>query len=296
MAFPKRVALIAGATASGKSARAMALARDAGGVIINADAMQVYAELRILTARPSAEDERAATHRLYGHVPGAEAYSVSRWLGDAAVEIEAAWAAGALPIMVGGTGLYFSALEKGLAATPPVPPEIRAKWRARLAEEGAAALHELLRSSDLASYNRLKPMDAQRILRALEVADATGAPIGHWLAKTRPHPVVSGASYIRHFVDVQRSDLYARAEARFDAMLEGGALDEVRRLPALAADLPVMKAIGVPELRSHLAEEITLVEASVLTKTATRHYIKRQLTWWRGQGGPEWAKANRISP
>ena len=284
MAFHKRVALIAGATASGKSALALEMARARGGVIINADAMQVYGDLRILTARPSEWDEQAAPHRLFGHVSGAEVYSVARWLADAVVEIEAAWRAGALPIVVGGTGLYFSALENGLAVMPPVPQEVRLKWRACLADEGAAALHQRLKTSDPDAYSRLKPMDAQRILRALEVADATGKPLAHWQAQTRPHAAMAGAGYEHHFVHLDRAALYQRAELRFDAMLEQGALEEVAALPPLPADKPVMKAIGVPDLQAHLRSQLSLTEAAALAKTATRHYIKRQLTWWRGKG------------
>jgi tRNA dimethylallyltransferase len=284
MAFQKRVALIAGPTASGKSALAIAMARERGGVVINADAMQVYRELRILTARPSPKDELAAPHRLYGHVPGSEAYSVARWLADASAAIEAAWQEGRLPILTGGTGLYFRSIEKGLAVTPAVPAAVRAHLRQRLAAEGAATLHESLKSSDPTSYSRLKPMDAQRILRALEVVEATGMPIGHWHALTAPPRIMDGVDIERHFVDVPRAELYRRAETRFDGMIDNGAVEEVRALPRFDPALSIMKAIGVRELSAHIRGEATRESAAAAAKTATRHYIKRQLTWWRGQG------------
>lgn len=273
----KRALLIAGPTASGKSARAMAEARATGGIIINADALQVYRELRVLSARPSAEEEEAAPHRLYGHASGAEPYSVARWLAHARAEIEAAWAAGRIPIVVGGTGLYFKALEQGLAAVPPVPAEVREHWRSFTGD-----LHAELAKREPGT--RLDPNDRQRLIRALEVFDATGQPLRHWQARAQSAAALAGAHVERRLVTLPREELYARAEARFDRMLAEGALDEVRPLLTLDPELPVMKAIGVPELAAYLRGEMSLDEATARAKTATRNYIKRQLTWWRGQG------------
>ena len=275
----KRALLIAGPTASGKSALALSAARAKGGVIINADALQVYRELRILSARPSAAEEAEAPHRLYGHVSGADSYSVGRWLADATRELQAAWAAGALPIVVGGTGLYFRALEQGLAEIPPIPQEIRKHWR-----EFAGDLHAELEARDASGAGALNPADRHRLIRALEVIEATGQPLRHWQQAAQAHAPLAGVAVERHLVTIPRDELYARAETRFDAMMAEGALDEARPLAHLDPGLPMMKAIGVPELLRHLRGEITLEEAVTLAKAATRHYIKRQLTWWRGQG------------
>ncbi len=275
----KRALLIAGPTASGKSALALAAARAKGGVIINADALQVYRQLRVLSARPGPEEEAQVPHRLYGHVSGVDSYSVGRWLADATRELQAAWAAGALPIVVGGTGLYFRALELGLAEIPPIPPEIRRHWR-----EFAGDLHAELEARDAAGAAVLNPADRHRFIRALEVVEATGHPLRYWQQAAQAQAPLAGVAVERHLVTVPRDGLYARAEARFDAMIAEGALDEVRPLALLDPSLPMMKAIGVPELLAHLRGGISLDEAVSLAKTATRHYIKRQLTWWRGQG------------
>ena len=272
----KRALLIAGPTASGKSALALRLAREGNGVIINADAIQVYAGLRILSARPSAVEERLAPHRLYGHVSGTQSYSVARWLADAACEISAAWEQGLLPIVTGGTGLYFRALEQGLAEVPAIPPDAREKWRAFTGD-----LHAELARRDPGT--RLEPGDRQRLIRALEVIEGTGRPLSHWQQQAQSAAVLSGVAVERHFIDVPRAELHARAEARFDQMLAAGALDEVRPLLGLDPSLPMMKAIGVPELTAHLRGGLTLDDAIAQAKTATRRYIKRQLTWWRGQ-------------
>jgi tRNA dimethylallyltransferase len=274
----KSALLIAGPTASGKSALALRLARERNGVIINADSMQVYRELRILSARPSAEDEAQAPHRLYGHVSGAEDYSVARWLDDAGREIIAAWDAGQLPIICGGTGLYFMALEKGLSQVPPIAPELRDKWRGHPGD-----LHAELAARDPVMAARLGANDRQRIIRALEVIDGTGQSLAHWQAEGERGAFLNQINVERHFVEVPREVLYARAGQRFDAMMAAGALDEVRALPAFTALQPVMKAIGVPELLAHLRGEMGLDDAVAAAKTATRHYIKRQMTWWRGQ-------------
>lgn len=274
----KSAVLIAGPTASGKSALALRLSRERGGVIINADSMQVYTELRLLSARPSLEEEALAPHRLYGHVSGAEDYSVARWLADATREIEAVWTEGKLPIICGGTGLYFMALEKGLSEVPPIAAEVREKWRGFSGD-----LHGELAVRDPVMAARLGINDRQRIIRALEVVDGTGRSLADWQGYGQETAFLNHIKVERHFVELPREDLYARADARFDAMMAAGALDEVKALPDFDAAKPVMKAIGVPELKAHLRGEGSLDDAAAAAKTATRQYIKRQLTWWRGQ-------------
>jgi tRNA dimethylallyltransferase len=281
----KSALLIAGPTASGKSALALKLARERDGVIINADALQVYRELRILSARPTYEELHEAPHRLYGHVSGLDSYSVAHWLADAKREIEAAWALDKLPIITGGTGLYFMALEQGLAEVPPISPDIRDKWRSF-----AGDLHGELFRRDKASALTLKPNDRQRLSRALEVLEGTGQPLSYWQREAQSRAFFKDVAVERHLVDVPREELYIRAERRFDQMMAAGALEEVRPLIKYGNVLPMMKAIGIPELGRHLRGEISLEEAVVLAKTATRQYIKRQFTWWRGQGAlANWA-------
>lgn len=276
----KRALLIAGPTASGKSALALDKAAGLGGVIINADALQVYAPLRILSARPSPEEEARVPHRLYGHVGAAQAYSVAGWLADARREMEHAWEQGLLPIVTGGTGLYFRALEQGLAPVPEIPEQVRARWRSF---EGD--LHAELGRRDPAMAAKLLPSDRQRLSRALEVVDATGRSLRDWQIDGQDQAPLAGVAVERIFIDVPREDLHARAAARFDAMMAAGALEEARAMAGLDPMLPAMKAIGLPELLAHLRGEITLDEAVTRAKAATRQYIKRQLTWWRGQMG-----------
>jgi tRNA dimethylallyltransferase len=275
---PKSVLLIAGPTASGKSALALEAARARGGVIINADSMQVYKELRVLTARPSAKEEAQVPHRLYGHVSGADDYSVAQWLSDAQAEIETCWQQSQLPIICGGTGLYFMALEKGLATVPPIAPEIREKWRSF---EGD--LYAELAARHAPSAGRLSPADRQRLIRALEVIDSTGKPLSVWQEEAQNNSILHDVSIERRYMDVSRDELYARADRRFDQMLEQGALEEVKALPKLDPAMPLMKAIGVPQLQKYIHGEITLEEATTLAQTATRQFTKRQLTWFRGQ-------------
>jgi tRNA dimethylallyltransferase len=274
----KSALLIAGPTASGKSALALKLAQERDGVIINADALQVYQELCILSARPTDDELHEAPHRLYGHVSGLDSYSVAHWLADAKREIDSAWAAGKLPIITGGTGMYFMALEQGLAEVPTIDPDIREKWR-----NFEGDLHGELLRRDRESARALKPNDRQRLSRALEVIEGTGQPLSHWQAEAQSRAFLKDAAVERHIVDVAREELYNRAERRFDQMMAAGALEEVRPLLKHGSVLPMMKAIGVPELTRHLRGEISLPEAVDLAKTATRHYIKRQLTWWRGR-------------
>jgi tRNA dimethylallyltransferase len=287
-----KAVLIAGPTASGKSALALALAQKAGGVVINADSMQVYRDLRILTARPSAEEEALVPHRLYGHVDAAVNFSAGSWVTDAAHELSQARAQGALPIFVGGSGLYFKALTRGLSAVPPIAPEIRDAVRARLECDGVEALHAALTLRDPASAGRLKPRDRSRIARALEVVEATGRSLTDWHRDGLP-PLLPEGSFRALFLDPDRDPLYARIDARFDAMLKAGALEEVAALAARRLDplLPAMKAHGVPGLIRHLNGEITLEEAAVIGRADTRHYAKRQFTWFRHQLPEfEWVK------
>ena len=274
----KRALLIAGPTASGKSALALDLARQWNGVIINADALQVYQPLRILTARPLPEEEVLAPHKLYGHVGAEQPWSVAAWLGQAQAAMAEAWEQGRLPIVTGGTGLYFRALEKGLAPVPPIPDEVRARWRSFTGD-----LHAELWQRDPAMAGRLLATDRQRITRALEVVEATGRSLLDWQRQGQGAAPLEGVETERIFMDVPRDELYARAELRFEQMLAAGALDEARSMIGRDPMLPAMKAIGLPELIAHRKGEITLGEASAKAKMATRNYIKRQLTWWRGQ-------------
>ena len=278
------IILIAGPTASGKSAVALAVAEQFGGVIVNADSMQVYRDLRIITARPTPDDERRVPHRLYGHVDAAENYSVGRWRGEAAATLAAGGERERAAIFVGGTGLYFNALTRGLAAVPPIPGEIRDRVRARLGGEGVAALHAELAAHDPAAAARLKPGDRARVSRALEVALATGRSILDWHDDNKPASV-DLARAAKIFLMPDRDELLRHIDARFDAMMAAGALDEVRALAARKLDpnLPAMKAHGVPWLIRHLAGEIMLAEAVEHAKLETRQYTKRQATWFRNQ-------------
>jgi tRNA dimethylallyltransferase len=280
--------LLAGPTTSGKSALALKLAQAHGGVIINADSMQVYRDLRIITARPTPAEEATVPHRLYGHVDAAENYSVGRWCVDAAAVLKEAERSGRRPILVGGTGLYFKALTQGLAEVPPVPGEVRVTVRARLKDEGIAPLYEELRQRDPAGAERLMPADRSRVTRALEVVLATGRSLTDW-HREGMKPAVDATRAIKIFLKVEREELYRRIDVRFDAMLAAGALDEVRALAARSLDptLPAMKAHGVPWLIRYLNGEITLEEAAEGGKRDTRRYTKRQGTWFRHQL-PDW--------
>jgi tRNA dimethylallyltransferase len=280
----KIAVLIAGPTASGKSALALGLAERIGGIVVNTDSMQVYRDLTIITARPSAAEMARVPHLLYGYVDAAENYSVGRFLRDAAGVLESARAQGRIPIFTGGSGLYFKALTAGLAAIPPVPPEIRAGVRSRLEALGPAVLHAELSHCDPAAAARLRPADRTRIARALEVVQATGRSITDWRHEGMP-PLLDVARIAKIFLAPGRAALYRRIDARFDAMLSAGALDEVRALAARRLDplLPAMKAHGVPWLMSHLEGEISLADAAAEAKKDTRHYAKRQFTWFRHQ-------------
>lgn len=280
-----RAVLIAGPTASGKSALALALAERLGGTIINADSMQVYDGLAILTARPSAAEEARAPHRLYGHVAPSERYTVARWRDDAAAAVAEAEAAGRLPILVGGTGLYFKALTEGLAAVPPIPADLRTALAAEAERLGIPALHARLALRDPDAAERLVPNDRTRVLRALEVIEATGRSLASWQAEPGLPPLVRIEDAWPVVIEPERELLYERIDHRFDAMVAAGALDEARALVAHGLDpaLPAMKAIGVKEFGACLRGETTLDSAIAAAKMETRRYAKRQGTWFRNQ-------------
>jgi tRNA dimethylallyltransferase len=281
--------LIAGPTASGKSALAMALAERLGGVVVNADSMQVYRDLRIITARPTPEEEARVPHRLFGHVDAAETFSVGRWLDDATTTIRDIEAAGAVPIVTGGTGLYFKALTEGLSAVPPVPEAVRAALRATTDHVPSEALHADLARHDPETAALLSPGDRQRVLRALEVLEASGRGLASYRGE-RAGAVIDPSLALRVFLSPERDTLYGRIDARFDAMVSLGALEEVRALSARGLDpaLPAMRAHGVPWLIRALRDEMTLPEAIERAKADTRHYAKRQFTWFRHQADFEW--------
>jgi len=287
--------MVGGPTASGKSALALAIAREFEGTVINADAMQVYSGLAILTNRPGAEDEAAAPHRLFGILPPGETCSAGRWRALALDACTESWRAGRLPVVVGGTGLYLRALASGLAPVPPVPASVRAASRVLLAELGVAALHARLAERDPAMAARLRPSDSQRVVRAWEVIEATGRSLAEW--QKEPSPDAAELRAFRILVSPPRAELYSACDARFLAMIERGALDEVRGLMALGLDpaLPAMKALGVRELAAHLAGKLSLGDAVVQAQAATRRYAKRQTTWFRHQWLPNWTLFAQFS-
>jgi tRNA dimethylallyltransferase len=273
--------LIAGATASGKSKLALDLAHKHGGCIINADSMQVYRELRILTARPTVEDEAAVPHKLYGHAPAGESYSVARYVEDAAAAVREAQLGGLRPILTGGTGLYFKALLEGLSPIPPIADEVRAHWRAQAAALGGPALHAVLAPRDSEMAERLAPTDTQRIVRALEVLEATGRSLAGW--QRQPGLPVITEPVTKLLVSRSRGELHARADARFDDMMEAGASAEAAALGRLGLDpaLPAMRALGAAPLIAAARGELSLEDAVSQAKAETRQYIKRQETWFR---------------
>lgn len=278
-----RALLLMGPTASGKSALALDLAARLGGDIVNADSMQVYRDFRVLTARPSEVDLARAPHHLYGHVDAEELYSVGRWLKDALGALAAIQARNRLPVVVGGSGLYFKALTVGLVELPPVEPELREALRARLVRDGAPALHGELARVDAASAARINMNDAPRILRALEVFEMLGEPLSALQADTKP--ALAREQWVGAALMPPREALYAAIDARFDAMLQSGALEEVSAFAARGLDpvLPANKAHGAPALMAHLRGELSLQEAAEIGKRDTRRYAKRQFTWMAGQ-------------
>ncbi len=270
--------LIAGPTCSGKSALAMDLAERLNGVVINADSMQVYRELRILTARPTQADEARIPHALYGIRPAADPGSAAWWRKAALTAMANTAAEGRLPILTGGTGLYFAALTQGLSAIPDIPEPARAEARALLAEHGPAALHTMLAQVDQATAARLRPSDSQRLARAWEVWRATGRGLAAWQSDPGD-PAPWSFAAIR--LDPPRDALRAAIATRFTQMLDSGALEEARAVQHLPPTLPAMRAHGVPELLSYLRGEIPLAEAEARATQATGQYTKRQSTWFR---------------
>ncbi|MFI5014397.1 MAG: tRNA (adenosine(37)-N6)-dimethylallyltransferase MiaA [Hyphomicrobiales bacterium] len=282
---PPSAILIAGPTASGKSALAVRLAQELEGVVINCDSMQVYRDLRIITARPGKEDEASVPHLLFGHVDAASNWSVGLWLNDVKGAIARVREKNLLPILAGGTGLYFKALTQGLSAMPAVPEAVRALIRERAEGRPAAELHGELAALDPMTAPRLRPSDRQRIIRALEILEATGRPLAGWQEARREQPILAMRDCVGLFLSPDRDELRARIERRFDAMLAQGALEEVGALASRRLDpaLPAMRAHGVPWLLSHLRGEIGLEEAAIGAKADTRRYAKRQFTWFRHQ-------------
>ena len=280
----KDAILIAGPTASGKSAMALAVAERENGIIVNADSMQVYSVLNLITARPTAADLERAPHMLYGHVHPSLAYSTGAWLHDVTRIVGEGRLAGRRPIFVGGTGLYFRALVDGISGMPGIPDHVRDRWRRQLAESGPQQLHRILARDDPAAALALKQGDGQRIVRALEVLETSGRSILEW-QKTDGVPLIDRASARLIVIEPERRLIIERTEARFMRMIQEGAIEEVKALIALRLDpaLPAMKAIGVRELGDLIRGQSTPDLAIRLGQTATRQYIKRQLTWWRHQ-------------
>ncbi len=285
--------LLAGPTASGKSALAIAIAEEFDGVIINADSMQVYSGLRVLTARPDAEEEARAPHRLYGVLDPADYCNAARWRDMALKEIEEVRSAGKLPVIVGGTGLYFDILTKGIAEVPEISDAVRGRLRELQQREGNAVIHRMLSQKDPEMAAKLNEGDTQRLLRALEVVEETGVTLGEWQKRAPSGDILEGPR-LWLALTPDRAWLYERCDRRLDWMVaEGGALDEVRALRARGLDpaLPAMKALGVPELIAVLEGRLEQAEAVDRIKMLTRRYAKRQLTWVRNK----MCEANRSS-
>ena len=287
-----RVALIAGPTASGKSALAITLAQKHGGMVINADSAQVYADLRILTARPSEEEEALVPHRLFGHIDGADAYSAARWATEARAAIHEAHAHGMLPILVGGTGLYLLTLLDGIAPIPDIEPDIREEIRAM----AVADAHAQLAALDPEAAGRLHPSDTTRVGRALEVIRSTGFPLSYWHSE-RTGGIGGEVSVFATVLLPDRTWLHDRTDRRFEMMLDSGAVEEVRELEArtdLTENAPVRRAIGVREIADWQAGRITREEAATRAQAATRQYAKRQYTWFRRQPPDTWHRTHET--
>ncbi|MEL4069481.1 tRNA (adenosine(37)-N6)-dimethylallyltransferase MiaA [Ochrobactrum sp. GPK 3] len=285
----KNAILIAGPTASGKSALAVHMARETGGFIVNTDSMQVYDVLDLLTARPGADDLASAEHHLYGHVTPSVSYSTGKWFADVVALLAQPESAGRTPIFVGGTGLYFRALLGGLSQMPEVSPEVRTHWRARMEAEGAEALHRALSERDPQMAATLQPTDSQRIVRALEVIESTGKSLSEW-QQTKGRVLVDDQSARKVVLLPERGWLSERIARRFALMWNNGAINEVKALLALQLDpaLPAMKAIGVREISAFLEGTMSEDEAIERSVIATRQYAKRQSTWFRNQLDKSW--------
>lgn len=279
-----RAILISGPTASGKSALAIALAKRLGGTVVNADSMQVYRDLRVLTARPTIEEEAEVEHRLFGHVDAAVNYSVGRYLADLETTLDELSARGVTPILTGGTGMYFKAALHGLSDIPAVPEEVRAAVRDAARDKSPQELHAELSATDPQTAARLRPTDPQRILRALEVFAATGKALASFQGP-RSKPLLDATMCKGFFIAPTREELYARIDARFEKMMEAGALTEVDALRRRGLDpaLPAMRAHGVPHLIRHLGGSLSREEAIAAGQRDTRHYAKRQFTFARHQ-------------
>lgn len=283
LANPPAAVLIAGPTASGKSALGLALAQELDGEIVNADSMQVYDYLRIVTARPDLAEEAQVPHHLYGHRSPHELYSTGAWVADAGRAMEDIWARGKVPIILGGTGLYFKALTEGFVDVPPIPDAIRAETRMEVDEIGPQAAHKLLMEVDPAWAAGVHVNDPQRVARGLEVYRATGRALSDW--QKDPSPAFLNKPTLNLVLDPPRDWLRERIALRFDLMIRRGALEEVARFLDLGVDptLPAMKALGVPELKAFLEDELELDEAVAQAVTKSRQYAKRQSTWFRQQ-------------
>lgn len=289
MTRPSLVTLIAGPTASGKSALALKMARESGAVVINADSQQLYADLRILTARPSEADEALVDHRLYGVADAADAWSVGRWSREVLPILDTLRTEGRPAILVGGTGLYFMALTKGLADIPAVPPQVRERVEANYLKQGETVFRTCLALHDPQAAASIEQGDRQRLVRAMSVLVASGRPLSAWRNDTQP--LLSPDSWSGLVIEPDRTALYANCDHRVDQMIQAGAVDEVRALLArgLSTSLPAMKAVGVREIMAWLNDDMTGTEAVSALKQATRNYAKRQLTWFRNQT-PDWAR------
>ena len=283
--------LITGPTASGKSALALRLAREANGVVVNADSMQVYDTLRVLTARPSEKEMEGVPHLLYGHVPATSTYSTGEWLRDVTALLPELRAGGRLPVFVGGTGLYFKALTGGLSDMPEISQDLRCRLRLQLKDEGPEALYAELSRRDPLVAESLRPRDGQRIVRALEVLEETGRSISELQGKQGPK-VIDPARAKKLVVLPDRNILHARIDRRFEKMLDSGAVDEVRALMALhpAPDAPVMKAIGMAQIAEMLEGGMSREEVIERGSALTRQYAKRQMTWFRNQMDESWER------
>ena len=284
------VTLIAGPTASGKSRLALQMAESTGAVILNADSQQLYADLRVLTARPGPEDEARAEHRLYGVADAADPWSVGRWLRAVQAELAELSKAGRPAIIVGGTGLYFNALTRGLAEMPPVPEAVREEAANLFNRSGERDFRRVLAEVDPISERAVAPGDRQRLVRALSVVRATGRPLPQWKADTRP--VFRTGDYEALVVEPERAALYAACDARVDTMMAQGALEEVRGLldRGIPRGLPIMKAVGLRELGAFIRGETDLDDALDIMRRTTRNYAKRQMTWFRNQT-PDWPRS-----